>query len=403
MIEKKIFERIHFFIFSVTVVWLFAGMIWMPQGNKPLAAMAIICFISSIPIFISHSKSFIFGYSGWSKLLLILSVLSSFHYFFHGGSSQEVRALWTAFVILVVSQIHKVQVRDVQYLVLLSSLSSGFMMLYYALVLDAGRMDFPTNPIPLATHQSFLSIIALSFLFYDFRGKSYTAIIVSFLFFFISVLLTQSRGPIAVTIALAIFIFSILLYKREIPLRVGGCFFVIFLTVVWFGFNDLLVRYYATINEWNMLRDGNFDSSMGWRLQMYIAGWEVFISNPWLGVGTITIEDVEKVNLTREGIAYVTNGHLHNNYIDKLATSGLLGFVALLVLFFYPVYECFHESYGFKLLIVLPIICWGLCCLIDSPFRNGDTAVLYFVVIGFLLKSISLENENFILPETSRS
>lgn len=403
MKEKKIFERIHFFIFSVMMVWLFAGMIWMPQGNKPLAALAIVCLIFSIPVFVSRSKNFSFYFSGWSKLVLFLAVLYSLFYFFHGGSSQEVRAIWTALVILIVSQVYKIELKDIQYLVLISALSSGFMMLYYVLFLDAGRMDLPTNPIPLATHQSFLSIISLSLLFYNFKGKSHSVIIFSFLLFFASVLLTQSRGPISVTMILAIFIFYILVYMRKVPFRVGVGFVIIFFSMVGFNFDDLLVRYYATINEWGMLRDGNLDSSMGWRFQMYFAGWEIFKSNPWLGVGTISSVDVENINLTREGMIYVTNGHLHNNYIDKLATSGLLGFSALLALFLYPVYEAFRESTGFKLLIIFPIICWSLCSLIDSPFRNGDTAVLYFVVIGFLLKSVRLENENSILSKTSSS
>ncbi|MCZ7556400.1 MAG: O-antigen ligase family protein [Bacteroidia bacterium] len=78
------------------------------------------------------------------------------------------------------------------------------------------------------------------------------------------------------------------------------------------------------------------------RLRMLETGWRMFLDHPITGVG-----DGEMHALYREYVPDAIKdegGHLHNTYIHVLATHGVVGGVALLLLFF-GLGRCFFRTY----------------------------------------------------------
>ncbi len=147
--------------------------------------------------------------------------------------------------------------------------------------------------------------------------------------------------------------------------------------------------------------DPRKNSSTGERLEMWKAGWKMFLENPVLGVGFGGYDQTAKANAVRYGVnssAY-RYYHPHNQYISALATRGVPGLVFLLVMTFAPLYLFFtkkNQSAVEKdkiLMIFVLTIGYGIFGLSDVPLE-GKATILFFVVF----MSLFLSNNNKSLP-----
>ncbi len=80
-------------------------------------------------------------------------------------------------------------------------------------------------------------------------------------------------------------------------------------------------------------------TSVGARLGMWQVAWNIFIDNPFVGIGpgvyTKAAQKFVDAGIHQEG---VTRGnHPHNEFLNVLCTRGLFGFIGLLVLFWVPI------------------------------------------------------------------
>lgn len=80
-------------------------------------------------------------------------------------------------------------------------------------------------------------------------------------------------------------------------------------------------------------------SSGGQRLELWRLGWTHFTEHPLFGVGAYRLEQANRA-LAARGARVDTSvrqfGHAHNQYVEALATGGLVGGAALLALFVLP-------------------------------------------------------------------
>ncbi|WP_417568376.1 O-antigen ligase family protein [Marinobacter sp.] len=89
-----------------------------------------------------------------------------------------------------------------------------------------------------------------------------------------------------------------------------------------------------------LLHDGNLDTGMEVRIEVWGQAWSMFRENPWTGVGlggyTHRIEsEVEAGNLPKHFIDCCT-GHAHNDLLNNAATSGIPGILSWALLIFIP-------------------------------------------------------------------
>jgi O-antigen ligase len=89
------------------------------------------------------------------------------------------------------------------------------------------------------------------------------------------------------------------------------------------------------VSDFHRMERGDVGSSIGMRLQLWEASWEIFMENPLLGVGRGQL-DTGLRSLAEQGraSAEIVNAHAHNELFSTLAEMGLLGVVALLLLYF---------------------------------------------------------------------
>jgi len=119
--------------------------------------------------------------------------------------------------------------------------------------------------------------------------------------------------------------------------------------------------------------DKSTSSSWGARLNMWRDAWTLFKGSPVLGVGigdyTLERQRLIDANLAREGYGF---GHAHSIYMHALATTGIIGFVGLIICLFYLPLAAFYKY-------------WRLSRTSDERFytMGGITTIVAFAAFGF--------------------
>lgn len=221
-------------------------------------------------------------------------------------------------------------------------------------------------------------------------------------------LVIGSRGPwIALLIvSVCLLIPKIKSLSTKNPVAVGAVTFILG-TVLVLGFREpVFSRLDSTWIEIQAIRGGNWNTSIGVRLEMWKSAMEMFMENPYFGVGINQFANALDVMIADGkapaylGIFYQT----HNEYFQYLATGGLIGFTYLFLLFFLPFFYFAKSLMKANRLKDDPlpavgglvvVICFSIFSLTDNVFDRQMTNSLYaFLVLGFSCLT-ARENEKY--------
>ena len=150
--------------------------------------------------------------------------------------------------------------------------------------------------------------------------------------------------------------------------------------------------------EITLYNNGNPDTSVGARLEMWKGAWTLFIEHPVTGIGRANY-NLGMNNLIDRGIinpAMRDYRHAHNELLNALATQGLLGALALLALYAVPL-RFFtrqlrvagpHRPYALAgVLLVLSFIDFGLTqVMFAHHVSSAFYAVCVCVLVGLCLE-----------------
>ncbi len=165
-----------------------------------------------------------------------------------------------------------------------------------------------------------------------FRGLA----LISSLFAIAAAFYSGTRGAwIALPPAVLLMIWGILKFKmwRKNTIILLFTFFTT-LTIMIFAFPDSVKNRWdqAQVESSNYL-EGKIEGSVGQRLLMSEAAIEIWKDNPWIGTG-LGDYYIDKKILAEYNIRYaqISNyGEAHNLYIEFLATTGILGFLSIMI------------------------------------------------------------------------
>jgi len=210
-----------------------------------------------------------------------------------------------------------------------------------------GRARGATHPILFGNLSLVMGVMALAGFGY-FRGQSKWLVlvpIVAAICGLLASLLSSSRGGWVAMPALVVIVFW---YLRSYLSRwqiVFSAAFVLLLPLMAYlaPGSGVAYRVGVTLNNFKLYAESPIDhavrgTSVGTRLEMWQASWTIFKNNPILGIGWGNYQEHAKA-LVAEGVRHRSAaywGHPHNEYFSVLVSGGLLGFVALLLLFFIP-------------------------------------------------------------------
>ncbi len=127
------------------------------------------------------------------------------------------------------------------------------------------------------------------------------------------------------------------------------------------------------------------------RFEAWKAGWAMWQSNPWTGVG---LGDLQPLYREHAPTAKHVYGHLHNNWMHVLASMGLLGIVAfgwLMLSFGRIVWRSAAAGRGRTEMHALAIGAWGsfwgfqVMGLFEWNFGDVEVTIALYFLLGTLL------------------
>ncbi|KOO16215.1 hypothetical protein AKJ18_04595 [Vibrio xuii] len=376
------------------LVWLAVGIIWLPQGSKPMVAIVLPIVLLYV---LTHGFQDIkrnFKSDYWLAGIFLSTVFVGMSYLIHGASSQELRGLLISLVYLSVLPIGFINLHKSQMLIFIASLASFSLSIWFFFIEPTDRGMWPTNPIPLAIHQGVIYLLAAALLLSRFYAQKVWLLVLSMLLSGFSMLLTESRGPILGIVFISLLIVAALIFQQKIRTKHALIMLLATCSILFIAREPITSRIGDTSAEVERIQNGDLNSSIGLRIQMYLAGFDLFLQKPIFGHGEISPEYAEKYAPGYSKAAYgFMKGHFHNNYIDKLVKSGAVGTIILMFLLIYPLYLGASRHRDYFWFLVLPAIHYMVMSLFDSPFRNGDTTVLYLIVVGIIIHVMSSNTE----------
>jgi O-antigen ligase len=154
-----------------------------------------------------------------------------------------------------------------------------------------------------------------------------------------------SSGSRGGWLAIPVFFLLYLYFNRNrVPFRMmaGVTFLTCASMVGLYMFNTTVnVRVGNMLSDIREYREGNRDTSIGIRWQLYGAALDIFSRHPIVGVGPSgfahEMEPMAKAGKLTQEAANLGRGEVHNDMLSKAAGMGLFGLAAILALYLVPI------------------------------------------------------------------
>ncbi|MGR5389381.1 O-antigen ligase family protein [Vibrio crassostreae] len=362
-------------------------MLVLDNGDKKLIPFIILSIIISIflyrkEIIIKNLKSpFI-----W--LLSLLCAYTIFSYYYHGSSSREMRALLGSTLFLLFFPYQILTQRVIQWIVLVGSfavcVNSVYFNLYIGIERDAGYI----NPIPYATACALISIIAFSLLLDNSSLKGKTLPLIAFLLSLPPIILSETRG-IWLAFTLSIFFIFITKCIKNPPSKrkilLAFIFTAILTSTGVFLFKEKINdRYDRTIYEIERIQSNDYSTSIGLRLQMWMLTPELIKQKPILGHGQEQREILKgklKSGEISNQLFYFASAHYHNQFLDKIVKSGVVGLMFVTLLLLYPLMMMKNLPPSDTYMVIGLVSLFSIAGLTDVPFNHAQPMMLYLLFL----------------------
>jgi len=122
------------------------------------------------------------------------------------------------------------------------------------------------------------------------------------------------------------------------------------------------------------------------RIKSYIIGWDIFTSNPILGVGAGDLRQTVHAKYAELYPAQEKKLMPHNQFLTIMAGTGLIGLLFFLVAIFYPFLVRQHYRDPFYFVFFLAFL---LSFLVESTLENSIGIGFYVLFLGICLSYLS--------------
>jgi len=363
--------------------WMVTGLVFIPRADRIMVALIAISAIASVSQYgmkvikenLKQNKLF------W--LILLTSIYVVFSYYYHGISGREVRGFFSLVVFLCCFPRELLTQKLLCLLAITGSMITFFTSFYSAIILDIPRSTWVMNAIPFATIAATFSLLSLNLLAYTKNKKIKAMLLIAVTLSLTGLILSQSRGPlfafIVVFLCNMIFLFRGNSFKFLIPL------ITTLIVVAPFIYPQIEQRVTQTQNEITAIGSGYFNTSIGLRLSMIMATPDMIKGDLLIGSGDMHREKITK--LAKEGkvfgaFAHNPPPHYHNQYIDKLIKTGIIGLLLFLAILIIPLTEFNKRSRLSFSIITAIVILFTISGLTDAPFNHGQTLCVFIFIMN---------------------
>jgi O-antigen ligase len=215
----------------------------------------------------------------------------------------------------------------------------------------------------------------------------------------VAVYLSQSRGAWLAVPFMAVLVTVTLLRKQATRSKVFVCLiFLVALLTLAFSTPIVQDRLREAKNDLvELTTKENWNSSIGYRFQLWNASWIMFTEHPMIGVGKENFSR-ELHTLNQRGVITAEAAeqyHSHNELLYGMSTLGIMGLLAILMTYFAPAYYfgkyLFHADRGIQCAAAMGIsLCLGYIIfgLVDVMYGWNMCNVFYCLASAVLLAFI---------------
>ncbi len=224
---------------------------------------------------------------------------------------------------------------------------------------------------------SFAIVLLIYLLVTDLNHKVISFVIVLLIVFFLIVMFILSGKMSIISLFLLAFVAGVVvtvLTRRWLRGFVLLCCPLVILIAVFASSSTVRSRFSYLFNKEHHFVGDNAWSSIGVRFTAYKCAREVFAATPILGTG---LGDVQHdLNRCYENYNFLTviDTNAHNQYIQILLGSGVIGLFCFLFVLVYPVVHAIRQK---NYLYVCFIFLFTLCCLTESLLERQQGVMFY--------------------------
>ncbi|MGB3750263.1 MAG: O-antigen ligase family protein [Arcobacteraceae bacterium] len=373
---------------AISVLMGFIAIVWIVEGNfkytlsqivtnRVLKSIALFLIFAALSLLWTQDKaeglSFLRLYGYWTVLFIIATVIQK----------KDIKNIITAFLLgMFVSEI-----------------------IAYGVYFELWTFKNATvsNPSPFmfwidySIFMAFTSLLLLSRLFSkDFTVQQKLFIFLFFLSTTGNLFLTQGRtGQVALLAGIVVMLFLYL--KPSIKSFFIGTILLVSIYGGAYTMSDTFQnRVSHAINDINLMKENNFDSSWGIRVVYWMITYDVVKEHPLIGVGlgdyeTIVHYYVEKNDypISQQTKEFIVSHHAHNQFLMVLIQTGLIGFILLLnIIYSIITLKIYNDE--IKKLSILFITIFFVSCMAEPLWFKQFTIVLFVLFIGLFSSKSNL-------------
>ncbi|EPS0984549.1 O-antigen ligase family protein [Vibrio vulnificus] len=382
-VEKTKLRLEHLFSL-LPIFWLFTGHLWLKDSSKTLVAITVLFLLTSI-FFCSlknirnnlKSRKFLWIIFGIAAYGLISKEI-------HGYSNKEIRVLLSVAIYfsVVSDRFIKFMLEKIHWILFLCSVTTLCYSVYQTYFLEVDRGLWPLNPIPLTTVSAGAAVCALAYLLKTKLTTEKIVLSATFLLSLSAILVSETRGSLLALLSGSILIILMHLKEQKIRFKTILSAIIVVFSVGFILKDSILSRYYLTMEEIRNISDGNLDTSIGFRFQL----WESALHTPisLLGLGDKHIDFREALyneNIISQSAVYWD--HYHNQFLNSLYIYGLIGLTGLLFMLITPAVLLSKNTN--KEAVLSLVLVYFIASLTDIPFNQSISLGFYLAIILIML------------------
>lgn len=206
----------------------------------------------------------------------------------------------------------------------------------------------------------------------------------SIILFFLAIYLSGGRAAFIFTVLSSCFLLVLAKGKKGIYFSLIIIF--VFFIVGYFVYKNPTLN--RRINELANESINNSMSSIGTRIALWKASFNIFLDYPIFGIGYGNFKGIIKNYLN---VPVLTTAHAHNAYIQYIVLHGLVGFASLII-FLYKILiglvENFKKNKPMATIGLAVMLLFLLQGLLENNFYDSEVAMVFWFILGAILGSI---------------
>lgn len=153
------------------------------------------------------------------------------------------------------------------------------------------------------------------------------------------------------------------------------------------------------------------NTSVGQRFEMWRAAWHLFLTSPIVGVGVGAYQISTDQLVSQNEIAPFVRDfdHPHNDYLNALASSGILGLGVLIAILFLPLRRFWQfvtstnpATHAMGMAGVLTVVGFAIYALTDTIFLHSMMITWYVIYIALFYALLDAQENQSVKPESPK-